>query len=406
MCDNKDDCGDNSDEKTSMCHKCPAGTFRCSSDSKCIPSSFRCDGQANCIDESDELGCVRMDCGFGSCSQICLVKKGYYNCQCAAGYRKGPLRNDTCVAADEPGLLLVSSESDFRSIYQGTTVMGYLQTTSKKIDRFDYSITKHNITLFWIDSLEKCLQKVHMDTSVKVEETVEFSHSVRPRALPSSDRVKTLDGTHSTVILKDQKVIPLAIACDWLTKHLYVINKKQSNIFVINFNGTNQTTLTATGKHPIDIVVDPINRVMVWSVMEAIILSGMDGYKKQKLVSANIEWASGLAIDQTTNRLYWADYRKSTIETCLLMTGGDRHVIREMYDYSKPKLLDIFEDSIYVILYNQSILKLNKFGRDNGTDVFQGTRGYRSSDLHYIHPLKHNRKGRYSTAIYIQYNLI
>lgn len=400
VCDNKDDCGDNSDEKTSMCHKCPAGTFRCSSDSKCIPSSFRCDGQANCIDESDELGCVRMDCGFGSCSQICLVKKGYYNCQCAAGYRKGPLRNDTCVAADEPGLLLVSSESDFRSIYQGTTVMGYLQTTSKKIDRFDYSITKHNITLFWIDSLEKCLQKVHMDTSVKVEETVEFSHSVRPRALPSSDRVKTLDGTHSTVILKDQKVIPLAIACDWLTEHLYVINKKQSNIFVINFNGTNQTTLTATGKHPIDIVVDPINRVMVWSVMEAIILSGMDGYKKQKLVSANIEWASGLAIDQTTNRLYWADYRKSTIETCLLMTGGDRHVIREMYDYSKPKLLDIFEDSIYVILYNQSILKLNKFGRDNGTEVFQGTRGYRSSDLHYIHPLKHNRKAANPCTMY------
>lgn len=302
------------------------------------------------------------------------------------------------MATDEGGLLLVSSESDFRSIYLGTTVMGFLQTNSKKIDRFDYSITKHNITLFWIDSLDKSLQKVHMDTTVKIEESEVPPHSLYRRDLPPHERIKTLDGKHSIVVLKDQKIIPLSIACDWLTEHIYVINKKQSNIFVITFNGTNHTTLTATGKHPIDIVVDPINRVMVWSIMEAIILSGMDGYKKQKLVQANIEWASGLAIDQTTNRLYWADYRKSTIETCLLMTGGDRHVISEMHDVSKPKLLDVFEDTVYVILYNQNILRLNKFGRDNGTEVFQGTRGYRSSDLHYIHPLKHNRKGKFNVT--------
>ncbi|XP_055528067.1 prolow-density lipoprotein receptor-related protein 1 [Wyeomyia smithii] len=400
VCDNKDDCGDNSDEKQTLCHKCPPNSFRCNSDSKCIANELRCDGKPNCLDESDELGCRRSVCGFGTCSQICVEKKGHYNCRCSPGYQKGVAKNDTCVAMEENGLLLVSSESDFRSMYYGTTVMGFLQTNSKKIDRFDYSITRQNITLFWVDSHDKSIQKVHMDTTVKVVETEDTSHSAYRRAAPSYDRIKTLDGKHSTVILSSQSIIPLAIACDWLTEHIYVINKKQSNIFVMTFNGTNHTTLTATGKHPIDIVVDPVNRVMVWSVMEAIILSGMDGYQKQKLVQANIEWASGLAIDQTTNRLYWADYRKSTIETCLLLTGGDRHVISEMHDYSKPKLLDVFEDSIYVILYNQNILKLNKFGRDNGTEVFQGSRGYRSSDLNYIHPLKHNRKTTNPCVLY------
>ncbi|KAL9703738.1 hypothetical protein quinque_007256 [Culex quinquefasciatus] len=393
MCDNKNDCGDNSDEKASQCLKCPPDTFRCSSDSKCIANNQRCDGKPNCLDESDELGCRRSQCGFGTCSQVCVEKKHQYNCRCQPGYQKGPLRNDTCIAQDENGLLLVSSESDFRSMYYGTTVMGFLQTNSKKIDRFDYSITKHNITLFWIDSHDKSIQKVHMDTTVKVVESGEEGGAARSsRAAPSYDRIKTLDGKHSSVILKNQNIVPLAIACDWITEHIYVINKKQSNIFTMTFNGTNHTTLTATGKHPIDIVVDPVHRVMVWSVMEAIILSGMDGFKKQKLVQANIEWASGLAIDPTTDRLYWADYRKSTIETCMLLTGGDRHVISEMHDYSKPKILDVFEDSVYVILYNQNILRLNKFGRDNGTEVFQGTRGYRSSDLNYIHPVKHNRK--------------
>ncbi|XP_055591150.1 low-density lipoprotein receptor-related protein 1 [Uranotaenia lowii] len=391
VCDSKDDCGDNSDEKTSLCHKCPPNTFRCNSDSKCIANDLRCDGKPNCLDESDEIGCLRSVCAFGTCSQVCMEKKGHYSCRCAAGYHKGPLKNDTCLATEENGLLLVSSESDFRSMYFGTTVMGFLQTNSKKIDRFDYSITKHNITLFWVDSHDKSIQKVHMDTTVKVVETEESPHAKYKRASSSYDQVKTLDGKHSTVILKNQNIIPQAIACDWLTEHIYVINKKQSNIFVINFNGTNHTTLTATGKHPIDIIVDPVRHVMVWSIMEAIILSGMDGFKKQKLVQANIEWASGLAIDPATERLYWADYRKSTIETCQLMTGADRHVISEMHDVLKPKLLDVFEDSVYVIMYNQHILKLNKFGRDNGTEVFQGTRGYRSSDLNYIHPLKQIR---------------
>lgn len=392
MCDNKDDCGDNSDEKNTLC-KCPPETFRCSSDSKCIARELRCDTKPNCLDESDEVGCLRTGCSFGTCSQICTNKKLHYSCRCAAGYYKGSHLNDTCTATEENGILLVSSESDFRSMYQGTTVIGFLQTNSRKIDRFDYSITKHNITLFWVDSHDKSIHKVHMDTSVKSVETEDQIHSAFRRATASYDRVKTLDGKHSSVVLKNQNIIPLAIACDWLTEHIYVINKKQSNIFAMTFNGTNHTTLTATGKHPIAIVVEPISRVMIWSVMEAIIISGMDGFKKQKLVQTNIEWASGLAIDQPTNRLYWADYRKSTIETCLL-TGGDRHVIIEMHGYSKPKVLDVFEDSIYVILYNQSILKLNKFGKDNGTDVFQGTRGYRSSDLNYIHPLKQNRIGR------------
>ncbi|XP_058118715.1 prolow-density lipoprotein receptor-related protein 1 [Anopheles ziemanni] len=409
MCDNKDDCGDNSDEKSGICHKCPPNSFRCTSDSKCIDQALRCDRTPHCLDESDEIGCIKTGCGFGACSQICVEKKTYYNCRCTDGYVKnGVGRNGTCVAVDEQGILLVASESDFRSFYVDTPVMGYLQTSSLKIDRFDFAITRHNIMLFWIDSYDTSINKILMDTTVKdggdgggdkqpgkrLAQHDPPAPSPAP-APPSYDRIKTLDGKHSSVVLKDDDVVPAAIACDWLTEHLYVINKKRSNIFVMNYNGTNRTTLTATGKHPIDLVVDPVNGVMVWSIMETIISSGMDGHGKRKLVHTNLEWASGLAIDTTTKRLYWADYRKSTIETCLLLTGTDRHVIASLHDYSKPKQLDVFEDSVYVILYNQNILKLNKYGRDNGTYMNEqahgaGAGGYRSSDVHFIHPLKHD----------------
>ncbi|XP_052902166.1 low-density lipoprotein receptor-related protein 1 [Anopheles moucheti] len=406
MCDNKDDCGDNSDEKSALCQKCPSNSFRCSSDSKCIDIALRCDQTPHCLDESDEIGCIKTGCGFGACSQVCVEKKGHYTCRCAEGYVKGgPGRNATCVAVDEQGILLVASESDFRSLYVDTPVMGYLQTSSLKIDRFDFTITRHNITLFWIDSYDSSINKIFMDTTVKdgdytqppVQKKKHSRRDLPAPAPPSYDRIKTLDGKHSSVVLKDNETVPIAIACDWLTERLYVINKSRSNIFVMSFNGTNHTTLTATGKHPIDLVVDPTSGVMVWSIMETIISSGMDGHGKQKLVHTNVEWASGLAIDTITKRLYWADYRKSTIETCLLLSGGDRHVIAELHDYSKPKLLDVFEDSVYVILYNQNILKLNKYGRDNGTYMNEearsasGSGGYRSSDVHFIHPLKHDR---------------
>ncbi|XP_058055099.1 prolow-density lipoprotein receptor-related protein 1 [Anopheles bellator] len=417
LCDNKDDCGDSSDEKSGLCQKCPPNSFRCASDSKCIDSALRCDQTPHCLDESDEIGCIKTGCGFGACSQLCVEKKGHFNCRCADGYVKsGAGRNATCVAVDEQGILLLASESDFRSLYVDTPVMGYLQTSSLKIDRFDFAITRHNITLFWIDGYDTSINKILMDTTVK-EDTVAAAApaatttasaggrkmarresmltrtTMIPPTVGSYDRIKTLDGKHSSVVLKDSDIVPSALACDWLTERLYVINKKRSNIFVVSYNGTNHTTLTATGKHPIGLVVDPVNRLMVWSIMETIISSGMDGQGKRKLVHTNLEWASGLAIDTTTKRLYWADYRKSTIETCLLLTGADRHVIAELHDYSKPKLLDVFEDSVYVILYNQNILKLNKYGRDNGTymNEEQHRSGYRSSDVHFIHPLKHDR---------------
>ncbi|XP_049539126.1 low-density lipoprotein receptor-related protein 1B [Anopheles darlingi] len=398
LCDNKDDCGDSSDEKSGLCQKCPPNSFRCASDSKCIDAALRCDQTPHCLDESDEIGCIKTGCGFGACSQICVEKKGHFTCRCAEGYAKnGTGRNASCVAIEEPGILLLASESDFRSLYIDTPVMGYLQTSSLKIDRFDFAITRHNITLFWIDSYDASINKILMDTTVKAESS-DRRHpgKVMISRRETYDRIKTLDGKHSSVVLKGDAdngdIHPIAIACDWLTERLYVINKKRSNIFVMSYNGTELTTLTATGKHPIDLVVDPVNRLLIWSIMETIISSGMDGLGKRKLVHTNIEWASGLAIDTTTKRLYWADYRKSTIETCLLLTGGDRHVIAELHDYSKPKLLDVFEDSVYVILYNQAVLKLNKYGRDNGTYMNEQNRGgYRSSDVHFIHPLKHDR---------------
>ena len=44
----------------------------------------------------------------------------------------------------------------------------------------------------------------------------------------------------------------------------------------------------------------------------------MDGSKRTNVISTGIAWPSGLAIDYTVNRLYWADAKMHKIESANL----------------------------------------------------------------------------------------
>lgn len=101
-----------------------------------------------------------------------------------------------------------------------------------------------------------------------------------------------------------------------------------NSIISSDLNGENQVHVVDTGMHPVEIVVEPMSRTVIWSTLEDGILSAsMDGTNKQALIQRGVEWPSGLAIDLPTQRLFWADFRTGTIETALL-TGKDRQVVK------------------------------------------------------------------------------
>ncbi|XP_001985922.2 low-density lipoprotein receptor-related protein 1 isoform X2 [Drosophila grimshawi] len=379
LCDGVNDCGKNEDESDQVCAalpKCRHDQFQCENDD-CISKSFRCDGQYNCIDGSDEMNCQPPVCGFGTCSQICIEKKaGHYNCKCTTGYEKGAARNATCLASGPDQILLLASEQEFRFILpakqEGTTVVGFFQTDSLKIDVFDILIRPKDTLLFWIDSHHG---KVH---TMKI---------ATPHVEGSGVRVRR-DLKELTAFNIPDLDDPKSLAVDWITQMVYIIDSRHNQIIATDIEGKKYISLVSTGMNPTDIVLEPESRVMIWSTLEnGILVASLDGSNKKSLVERDVGWPISLSIDYPTGRLYWADYRKGTIETCRL-NGKDRNVVRRFGNREKPQKIDVFEDYLYIKLYDQSIIKMNKFGNDNGTYLLKG---YRSSDIGILHPMKQNR---------------
>lgn len=199
---------------------------------------------------------------------------------------------------------------------------------------------------------------------------------------------------------------PQGLAIDWLTKRIYLIEAEKNTIVTANLDGSGQVTIVSTGAHPFDIVVDPHARLVFWSTLdEGILSSSMDGSDKRQLLQGGVEWPTGLALDMPNRRVYWADQRKGTVETCLY-NGKDRHVVKKFTNSSKfsvllfnlnintgvsipathPIRLDVFEDSLYVTLYDQTIERLNKYsGLHSKIILAEYTK---TSDLVVVHPLK------------------
>lgn len=118
-------------------------------------------------------------------------------------------------------------------------------------------------------------------------------------------------------------------------KKIYIVDGVNNAIVATAFNGQNLVTIVSTGFFPLDVVVEPNLRLLIWSTMEeGILAASLDGSNKRALVQGGVEWPTGLAIDYPNQRLYWADHRKGTIETCSF-DGTDRHIVRKFTNSSK-----------------------------------------------------------------------
>lgn len=111
-------------------------------------------------------------------------------------------------------------------------------------------------------------------------------------------------------------------------------------------------------------------------------VASMDGSAQQALVSENIHWPNGLALDWPNDRLYWVDAKQQLIESCKL-DGSDRRPV--IADISKhPYGLTVLNERLYWSdWHSQSIQSCDKFTGKNRRPIVRDNIIY---GIHAYHP--------------------
>ncbi|XP_065166985.1 vitellogenin receptor Yl-like [Atheta coriaria] len=401
ICDNHDDCGDNSDE--SICNMtsnaisqklipCDDG-FRCKSGA-CIDFRLVCNGDEDCHDGSDENGACQTSCkshtsnpcdqkcqptpngpmcgcnpgfilaGDGQtckdalecsreppiCSQLCKEQIGSYSCSCYDGY---VIRADktSCKSTGETLSMLFAVNNEIRQLKQAENSISVLHhEDTPKISGLDVSIAD-NYAYF----------------SIEESGTIHRLNLVKE---PSKKRQYISD------LGRPQK-----LAVDWVTKNIYFVEAETAmkSIQVCNFDQERCAKIIDTDPHSqvSALAVDANNKYIFYAVttwwifnnpQSVIYKANMDGKNIHELVKTTSGYVTGLAVDYNRKVLYYADQHLNTISR-VNYDGDDKTLI--ITNVTKPNGLSLFEDHLYFMSPYGYMGKCNLFGLQRTCSMFR-----------------------------------
>ena len=120
-----------------------------------------------------------------------------------------------------------------------------------------------------------------------------------------------------------------------------------------------------------------------WGANPKIEQAWMDGSARRAIVTGNLGWPNGLTIDQTSNRLFWADAILDKIEVSNL-DGGNRKLILSSEANIHPYGLAVHQNMLY---WTDWIAKsISRFNLSSGNQDVIVTGLQQPMDIHVFDP--------------------
>nr|XP_042898156.1 very low-density lipoprotein receptor isoform X1 [Parasteatoda tepidariorum]XP_042898157.1 very low-density lipoprotein receptor isoform X2 [Parasteatoda tepidariorum] len=359
-CNGKNDCGNWEDEPRGKCivNECHRNNGGCAQ--KCVDDiiGFHCDCFTG-FQLLDNQTCEDVDeCElYGSCSQVCNNTKGSFKCSCFEGYSIEPSNHRRCKAQQGHAAVLFANRRDLRKIHLESSEYTLVASALRSAVAIDYDYGKRVVV--WSDGLESKIYSAPIAYGFPITEVV------------------------SNISMPD------GIAVDWIHGNVYWTDTALNTISVSQLYGKARRTLFRKDvDEPRAIVVNPLEGWLFWSDWgepAKIERAGMDGTHRSVVISQDIRWPNGLAIDIVTKKIFWVDAKLHTLSSADYDGSNQRVVLSSSFAIKHPFALDVFEDWVYWSDWeSESISKVDKFtGKDvevvaNGISSPMGLRVYHS----------------------------
>nr|XP_029133644.1 low-density lipoprotein receptor-related protein 1B-like isoform X4 [Labrus bergylta] len=362
-CDGMKDCDDGSDEVDCGVGTCLPHQFQCGSQ-ECLDPALVCNSITNCADGSDEGGSCNVNCaetdmnhctqscystpqgprcrcseGFklledgqtcadineckgrstGVCSHLCINTPGSYQCKCHLGYIM-EAGGQHCKITGEP-FLLASVQTDLYLLSLRSGSLDLLMSPAKRaILSLDYDWREQRV--FWVG----------LD-----------SESIRWSSLDQKTTGTLIKGVRAD-----------SVAVDWLGRNLYWIDGVNSQIVAVRLSKSTVSTLDHSIildedlDQPRSLALLPQKGLMFWTEIGNVVKierAGMDGSERRALVNSSLGWPGGVAVDTSSDRVYWTDERLKSIGSATL--DGDDIRILQMKETTNPFSLALFNGFLY-----------------------------------------------------------